>query len=95
MTGKRQTGKGIQLSTRRLAIVLLVLCLGGLLALSLLRHSWTTIWGDEGTYIAMTESLALDGDLLFDASDRQRLEAAPEGGRQSVILQQTGKGITF
>ncbi len=76
------------------------LCLGlaataGCLALGSARDSWRTVSGDEGTYLAMTASLALDGDLRFDKRDRARLQAASAGGRRTVILQAAGGELAY
>lgn len=53
-----------------------------------------TVWGDEGTFLAMAESVARDRDLRFDDRDRARLEAlAPEDrGAGTVILQTSDDG---
>ena len=53
------------------------------------------LWGDEGTYVAMTASLAHDGDLAFDDSDAQFLLDHPDDPSPTVILQQTHRGITY
>ena len=42
----------------------------------------------------MAESLARDGDVVFDLADRQRLEATERPGRRGVILQKTDR-ITY
>jgi|GEM_PF-1306792 len=58
------------------------------------RTSPATLWGDEGTFVAMSESLVADGDLRFDARDRARLlalDATDEGGG-TVILQRGPAG---
>ena len=60
-----------------------------------LRGSFTSVSGDEGTYLAMAQSVSRDGDLMFDSADRERLEQADGAGRQTVILQQTGKGVSY
>ena len=49
--------------------------------------------GDEGTYVAMTASLAADGDLWFTAEDAAR--ASGRGGGAALILQRTERGISF
>ena len=64
-------------------------------ALSILRNSWTSVAGDEGTYLAMASSLAFDGDLAFESADLARLEAGPGGGRDTLILQSTHRGVTY
>lgn len=53
------------------------------------------LWGDEGTFVAMTSSLVHDGDLLFDEGDLQRLEDRHAGPPPAVILQSTDRGITY
>jgi hypothetical protein len=73
-----------------------------------LRPSQDRLWGDEGTYLAMTASLVRDGDLVFGEADRDwalergaiadeaRLEEPPaEPKGVTVILQRTGSGITY
>ncbi len=60
-----------------------------------LRDSFSWVTGDEGTYMAMAESLARDGDLIFDARDRERIEAASTPGEKQLILQRTHLGITY
>lgn len=61
------------------------------LALLVVRHSASVVSGDEGTFLAMAESLALDGDLVFDEADLERIEAATRPGRRGVILQTTDR----
>jgi hypothetical protein len=70
-----------------LAATLAVSSLGAFLVLAAQRDSFRTVSGDEGTYLAMAESLALDGDLRIDAGDAQRLLDSASPGRQAVILQ--------
>lgn len=79
----------------RIAIALLTVSVVGHLVLLHFRHTATQTRGDEGTYLAMTESLALDGDLVFDESDRARLEAIEDKGRQAVILQQFDARVSY
>lgn len=50
--------------------------------------------GDEGTYVAMAESLARDADLVFDARDRARIEAAADPTR-ALILQRSGDRVAY
>lgn len=47
---------------------------------------------DEGTYLAMIQSLLRDGDLLFTEADRHYIEAQTERGRQEIILHRAGDG---
>jgi hypothetical protein len=75
-----------------LALLLVLASAAAFLALADLRDSFTTVRGDEGTYLAMAESLALDGDLRLEAADVERLVAAADPGRQAVILQQVESG---
>ena len=75
------------------AVGLFLLCL--LVALQAGRARSDRLWGDEGTFVAMTASLAHDGDLIFDAGDLRRLEDRQTGPPPAVILQQTEQGVTF
>jgi len=68
---------------------------GAHLVLGVMRHSFTRVAGDEGTYLAMTESLVRDGDLRFSEADRVRTVAAEEPGRRTLILQRTERGIAY
>jgi 4-amino-4-deoxy-L-arabinose transferase-like glycosyltransferase len=59
------------------------------------RPGQEVLWGDEGTYVAMTASLARDFDLSFDSVDREwALERVPEKGA-AVILQRVPGGVTY
>jgi len=49
------------------------------------------VWADEGTYLAMAESVALDFDLRFDERDLARIEQQRDG-RTHVILQRAPDG---
>lgn len=75
------------------AVVVILLCF--LVALQVSRSRSDLLWGDEGTFVAMTASLVHDGDLIFDAGDLDRLEQRQPGPPPAVILQQTDRGITF
>ncbi len=82
---------------RRLAAIG-VLSLTGLALLALLacwRPPLERLWGDEGTYLAMTASLARDRDLAFGDADHAWARERPPGPPVTVILQQTGRGITY
>jgi hypothetical protein len=57
------------------------------------RAPMSELRGDEGTYVAMTASLAGDGDLLFTAEDALRVTA--RGGGAALILQRTGLGVAY
>lgn len=57
------------------------------------RAPMADLRGDEGTYVAMTASLARDGDLLFTADDAAR--ATARGGGAALILQRTDRGVSF
>ncbi|MEM9552738.1 MAG: hypothetical protein AAGC60_00645 [Acidobacteriota bacterium] len=76
------------------AAVLALLVLACLVALASVRVAPSTVWADEGTFLAMAESLAHDGDLRFDSADLARLEGA-EPARASLILQRTGEGVHY
>jgi hypothetical protein len=78
-----------------LTAVLVLVVAGAHLALLSARQTWSVVSGDEGTFLAMSASLALDGDLAFSASDRERLEQSPRGGRRAVILQKASDEVSF
>lgn len=60
-----------------------------------LRPPQSHIWGDEGTYLAMTASLARDADLTFRDADRDwAIERGNEKG-VAVILERDGERITY
>ncbi len=85
-------------SDRRLEGIALLLAILTVVASLLLAHgrdSWRVVAGDESTFLAMAESLSLDGDLRFTVEDRERLEAADSAARKSVILQRAGKQWIF
>lgn len=83
------------MSSRTLTLALTALTIAGLGSLMGLRDSFSWVTGDEGTYMAMAESLARDGDLAFAAEDRQRIESSPTEGERHLILQRTRRGITY
>ncbi len=78
-----------------LTALLTLLALIGMLVLAHFRGSWSVVAGDESTFVSMAESLAFDGDLVFDELDRARFEAASEPGRKSVILQRVGERVGY
>ena len=80
-------------SIKTILLPLLVLVVFSVLGV--LRGSFSSVFGDEGTYLAMAESVSRDGDLMFDTADRERLVRADGAGRQTVILQQTAKGLSY
>ncbi len=64
-------------------------------ALTSMRPALGTLWGDEGTYVAMAASLARDGDLTFSEPDLEwARERQPEVGA-TVIVQRTDAGLTY
>jgi hypothetical protein len=67
----------------------------GHVTLGVLRQSLTRVSGDEGTFLAMTESLVRDGDLRFEEADLARVEAATEPGRKALILQRSEVGLAY
>ncbi|MDH3404801.1 MAG: hypothetical protein OEP45_14370 [Acidobacteriota bacterium] len=77
---------------RHWSVALAALSVGFVLWCAAQRGSLETVWGDEGTYLAMAESLARDGDLRFTAADAARL---PAGARGTVILQRTESGVAY
>jgi len=56
------------------------------------RSTWRTVIGDEATYIAASESLAFDGDLLFSPRDYQRFHRIWNQPPEGVILQSSDAG---
>jgi hypothetical protein len=58
-----------------------------------LRAPMSDLRGDEGTYVAMTASLATDADLRFTAEDA--LRATARGGGAALILQRTDRGVAY
>ena len=53
------------------------------------------VWGDEGTYLAMTASLARDGDLAFDDRDRKWALTRPDAVPATLILQHVDTGVSY
>ena len=68
------------MSSRTLALILSAVTIAGFGSLMGLRDSLSWVAGDEGTYMAMAESLARDGDMIFSDRDRKRVESAPSPG---------------
>ncbi len=64
-------------------------------ALASLRPPLQSLWGDEGTYLAMTVSLVRDGDLAFEEADRTWAEEREPGVGATVIVQQTERGLSY
>ncbi len=56
------------------------------------RSTWRTVIGDEATYIAASESLAFDGDLLFSPRDYQRFHRIWNQPPEGLILQSSDDG---
>ncbi|MCH7666484.1 MAG: hypothetical protein IH936_11215 [Acidobacteria bacterium] len=79
----------------KLAAGLVALALLCQLTLLSVRRTASVVSGDEGTFLAMAESLALDGDLVFGAADLDRVEAASEKGRKALILQEFGEETAY
>ncbi len=63
--------------------------------ITLMSPSAAKLWGDEGTYVAMTASLVRDHDLAFDEPDRAWATTRVPGPPVTVILQQTDGGIFY
>jgi hypothetical protein len=53
------------------------------------------IWGDEDTCVAMTASLARDGDLAFGEADREWAITRPGGPPATLILQLVGSDVSY
>ena len=77
------------------AAVLSIAALTLLTLLAVSRDSLGRVSGDEGTYLAMAESLVRDLDLEFGDADEERLTDATEPGRRTIILQRTPAGISY
>lgn len=73
-----------------LAGVVLLLALGGWY-----RQALGTYNGDEPTFLAMTASLAEDGDLAVAATDRRRLGSLFGDQHWLLILQRSDGGIRY
>ncbi len=67
----------------------------GFVTLAHLRGALSRVVGDEGTYLAMIESVAFDGDLEFGEADRERVSATGEAGRQALILQRAEGVLSY
>ncbi len=80
---------------RAIAAALSALALAVFFFLALERGSLERVSGDEGTYLAMAESLVEDFDLEFDERDERRVAGASAPGRRTVILQRTSAGISY
>ncbi len=82
------------MTTGRTAALLAAVTVALLCAIQAFRPPLATVWGDEGTFLAMAESVAFDRDIHFDDRDRLRLEALdPEDrGAATVILQTSDDG---
>jgi hypothetical protein len=78
-----------------LAGLALAAVIAALLGLATIWPEDRNLWGDEGTYVAMTASLVRDGDLVFDDADLQHLSEHPDDPAPTVILQKTRRGVTY
>lgn len=80
---------------KRLALAVAAVAVGLFAYMATQRPSQEVLWGDEGTYVAMTASLARDLDLSFDEADRAwALERVPDKG-VAVILQRVGGSVAY
>jgi pimeloyl-ACP methyl ester carboxylesterase len=91
MSGDNPSGRQRLLLATGLALLVL-LCFA---ALGIERRSLGSVRGDEGTYLAMTASLARDGDVLFRDEDEERLQSLQGEGLRALILQRTDSGISY
>jgi hypothetical protein len=82
--------KGWNRATRALAGLGLLLLLA-LLVVGVGRGAW----GDEDTYLAMTASLARDGDLMFEEPDRDWALGRSSGLPATLILQRVGSRVSY
>lgn len=104
-------GRGGGLSLNRLrrfvgssagALAAAALVIAALVFMAAHRTPVDRVWADEGTFLAMVESLVHDRDLRFDERDEARIlphaEAPPRDPRRaraSLILERTPKGIAY
>ena len=75
------------------AVAALAVLVFGFLATQ--RPGQDVLWGDEGTYVAMTASLARDFDLRFEEADRDWALGRVPGRGVAVILQRAAGGVTY
>ena len=95
MNAARRTTEPTARAGNMVALSLAILSLAALSTLGALRDSFARITGDEGTYLAMIESAALDGDLEFAAPDLDRVEATSNPGRKYLILHRVGERFFY
>ncbi len=81
--------------SRLLPWLLVLAAVAANLSLLGLRRTADVVWGDEGAYLAMIESLVRDGDLVFDDADLERAERETVAGRRVVKLQLAGGQPTY
>ncbi|MFN7941643.1 MAG: hypothetical protein U0X73_08575 [Thermoanaerobaculia bacterium] len=79
----------------RWARLLLVLAFAWLAAMHREREPFSQLRGDEGTFVAMTASLARDGDLAFGPADIAWARSPRAGAPVAVILERTARGISY
>ena len=92
----RQSHEPLRLSrSKALAGLAIGSVIAALVAMVVVRPDGHGLWGDEGTFVAMTASLVRDGDLVFDDSDLERILQQPGDAAPTLILQQTYRGITY
>src|SRR5262245_28437711 len=67
------------------AAVLLIVALAAALSVDVVRTAYD-IKGDESTYVAMTLSLAYDGDLSYQRRDLERFWGIYKQGPEGIFL---------
>lgn len=65
------------------------------LSIPLVHYRLRTFTGDESTYYAMAQSLAHDGDLVYELKDLHRVFAEYPEGPQGIFLKKTKNGRLF
>ena len=79
--------------TWQVLLLLLVALVVG--AATLDRSGWPSFLGDEATYLMQAESLAWDGDLLYERRDYERFVAHHGAVPEGLILQSGDGGATI
>jgi hypothetical protein len=95
--GSNLGAEPVSAARQRLSWTVLLALLAGLVVASatLDRSEWPGLFGDEATYLMAAQSLAWDGDLLFDSQDYERFVSLWKTGPEGLILQSGDGGRTI